>query len=476
MITRRRWLCALLAALLIAAYPPPVMGQGALDSGVLDIGSRFGIIDAHTDPDAAADLGVGWERITFDWAAIQPDGPGDFRTDAVDPVWLENAADAGREVVGLIVHTPAWASESGDPGAVPVGLEKSVRRSDNVWAAFVRQLAAHYAPLGVHRWIIYDTPNVRVGEGTVQFAGSESDYARLLAVAHDAITAADPDAVIHLAAPDWWADVAAGREPFLARLLRVLQADPDAATSGTYFDVVTVRAVNHTRLVWDVLSQTRAILEAARLFGKPIWLETGASPTRDPNGGTPDPVLGISPSMQADFIVQAAALGLAAGAQRIGVIQLADDPAGDQPWGLVRADGSRRPAFDAYRAAIRLFDTTQTAARFASESAVLVTLDQDRRTIYVMWASDVLPVEFAITTAQNDGVAGLFDVLGRFDTIQSEPFDWPAAFRVDLSAAGLDRNGFLTVAGSPQLLVLDTVGDFFRVVYVQANGEWSRLR
>ena len=58
---------------------------------------------------------------------------------------------------------------------------------------------------------------------------------------------------------------------------------------------------------------------------------------------------------QAAYIIQAFAMGIAGGATRIGVFKMIDTPsdlvANPEPFGLVRADGSRRPAFDAYRTA-----------------------------------------------------------------------------------------------------------------------------
>jgi hypothetical protein len=441
-----------------------------------DAARRFGVIDSGDHPADAAALGVGWEQVTFSWAAFQPGGPDDFAVDAVDPDVLKAAIQAGHEVVGLIVDTPAWASESGLPGAVPRGLDRPVDDPANVWAAFVSRLAAHYAPLGIHQWIVYSEPDIRPGEGRVQFAGTVEDYARLLTVAYRAARAADPAAAIHVAGMNWWADVAAGREPYLARLLRVLEADLDAAANGYYFDAVTLRVFDTTQAVWDVVTATRAILDQAGLPDKAIWLETNASPTLDPRGGQPKPVFGITPDMQADFIVQAAALGLAAGADALGIYRLADDPAESQPWGLIRADGSRRPAFDAYRAVIALFGPTQTAQRYSRPEAELIVLQQADRDIYVMWARGTTPVQFQVTSAQVGEVATMYRPGGSPAPVQSGPDDWPAAFVLDGPAASRDANGFLTVAGSPRVLVLDRAGGFFRVVYGVVNGQRFRLK
>ena len=475
---------ALLLALAAGIGAPPVRAQpaaplrwpGVASQVAGDTARRFGVVDSGDHAAEIADLGVGWEQIAFGWAAFQPGGPDDFVVSAVDADVLRAAAEAGYEVVGLIVGTPAWASESGQPGAVPRGLDLPVDDPDNVWAAFVSRLVAHYALLGVQRWIVYIEPDVQPGEGRVQFAGTVEDYARLLSVASMAAKAADPAAAIHVAGMDWWADVAAGREPYLARLLRTLKADPDAAANGYYFDAVTLRVFDTTQAVWDVVTAARAILETEGVPGKAIWLETNASPTLDPRGGQSKPVLGITPDMQADFVVQAAALSLAAGADAVGIYRLADDPAEVQPWGLLRADGSRRPAFDTYRTVIDLFGPTLDARRYAHSAAELIVLQQADREIYVVWARGTTPVQFEVTSAQVGEAATVYRPGSRSEPVQSGPDDWPAAFVLDGPSARRDANGFLTVAGSPRVLVLDRAGEFVRVVYVVVSGERFRLK
>jgi hypothetical protein len=473
--------------LLVAAVgigAPPVRAQqaaplrwlGGESQAAGDTSPRFGVIDSGDHPADIADLGVSWEQITFSWAAFQPGGPDDFVMSAVDADVLSAAAGAGYEVVGLILDTPAWASDSGEPGAIPRGLDLRIDDPENVWAAFMARLAAHYAPSGVHRWIVYSEPDVQLGEGRVQFAGTVKDYARLLGVACIAAKAVDPAATIHVAGMNWWADVAAGREPYLARLLRTLRADPDAAANGYYFDAVTLRVFDTTQAVWDVVTAARAILDTADVPGKAIWLETNASPTLDPNGGQPKPVLGITPDMQADFIVQAAALSLAAGVEAVAISRLSDDAAESQPWGLIRADGSLRPAFDTYQTVIDLFGPTLGAQRYSRPEAELIVLQRADREVYVVWARGTTPVQFEITSAQVGEAATLYRPGGSPASVQSGPDNWPAAFVLDGPAARPDANGFLTVAGSPRVLVTDTAGGFVRVVYVVVSGERFRLK
>ncbi|MBE2184828.1 MAG: hypothetical protein IAE89_15470, partial [Anaerolineae bacterium] len=40
--------------------------------------SAFGAVEAFWLPDDACEIGLGWERIIFDWAQHQPEGPDDW--------------------------------------------------------------------------------------------------------------------------------------------------------------------------------------------------------------------------------------------------------------------------------------------------------------------------------------------------------------------------------------------------------------
>src|SRR5690349_13823149 len=71
----------------------------------------FGVVDASIRPSEASQLGVEWERLPFYWNLFQPSGPNDFNQDAISNDALASAQSAGRQVVGLIMGTPNWASE-----------------------------------------------------------------------------------------------------------------------------------------------------------------------------------------------------------------------------------------------------------------------------------------------------------------------------------------------------------------------------
>lgn len=468
-LPRRSWLIQAILAVLIGLSVLPAQVRAQTEGAQPP---TFGVVRAPGSvvpvPEA---LGVTWERVTFEWAALQPDGPGEFVAEAVDPAVLADARAAGREIVGLIVGTPEWAAGPravDTVGAVPRGLALAADDPANLWAVFVTQLAETYGPQGVTRWIVYDAPDVRRGEGRVQFAGDEADYARLLSVAWAALDAVDPGIEVIAGAVDGWADAAAGREPYLARLLRALTAQGEPLP----FEAVVVRATAGTQDVWDRLSQARAILDAAGHDGVALWLEAGMV-------ADPAALLGVSAARQADFIAQAAVISRAAGAERFAAYTLADGADG-LAWGLTEADGTPRPALAAYQAVIDLLGTPETFTHEAHLAADVILAEAGGRLVVMAWARGDWPVELRVTSPAVGEAGALIAPGGVHAAVQSGADEWPAAFVFALTPPERDGNGFLTVAGAPCLLVLEAVpveaGDFYRVVWLVVNGEYIRLR
>jgi hypothetical protein len=383
-----------------------------------EVNRTFGIVEAYYQPEEAADLGVTWERMIFAWNEFQPNGPDDFYADAVPPEHLDQALAANREVVGLIKGTPAWASVSGSVGAVPQGIELPFDHPDNVYGAFVRRLVRYYSARGIHNWIIHNEPDVRAPhEGNVvEFAGELDDYFAMLKVAYRAAHSVDHDAHIQIAGMAFWSDWVTGRPPYLYRLLQRIAEDPEAAEHDSYFDGISVHVYFTTSTVWLMLDAYDDMLDEFNLEDKQIWItEFNASPRRDPIGGLDAPFR-VSLQQQSNYIVQASALALAAGVDRLAVYRLFDDnfiPGMTEPWGLVRYDGSRRPAFYAYRQVIERFTGTQRARRYSLPEATVVTLAFPEHTLYVMWSDTYESGQFIVNAGSSDLRLMVFDAQGR---------------------------------------------------------------
>lgn len=299
--------------------------------------------------------------------------------------WLQWAQAEGRELVGLLKNTPLWAAAGELPGEAnpPRGLDLAIDDPGNLWATFVRRAVSFYGPRGVHRWIIWNEPDIAPGVYGQEWAGTIEQYYRLLKVAYLVIKEVDSTAQVHLAGLTYWHD-----QGWLREFMQVVVADPEAPGHDYFFDTVSLHIYFQTDTVDFIVYETRAALAA---FGvsKPIWInETNASPDSDPLWPIERPRFQVDLREQASFILESYALGLAAGTQRISVYKLMDVglPPGGEPFGLLRPDHSRRPAFTAYRLVTQHYAGAVSARTIRDPLWAQVILDRGGLTTRVFWA------------------------------------------------------------------------------------------
>jgi len=286
--------------------------------------------------------------------------------------------------VGLLKNTPAWATDGEPFSGVPRGLYLPVDDPDNLWAGYVRKVVEYYAPRGVHHWIVWNEPEIDAGVYGHEFSGTPADYFQLLKVAYLVAKKEDPQSVIHLAGWSYWHD-----PQWLDKFLRVATADPDAATNNTYFDVVTLHIYFRVETVEQLINETWDIQERYGIR-KPIWVnETNASPNLDPLWPVERPSFQVDLEQQAWYVVQAHALAYGAQAARVGVYKLLDIllPPGGESFGILRPDGSRRPAFDAYQTTVRyLSGFTYPVGRQQTRNFYSFTFNRPEGVTRVLWA------------------------------------------------------------------------------------------
>ncbi len=162
----------------------------------------------------------------------------------------------------------------------------------------------------------------------------------------------------------WW-DNDNNRPQFLDTLLAQADTDPTSRANHAYFDGVGLHVYNNPLNSYAVPVLFSQIL-AAHGYRKPIWIdETNVPPSDDPAFPLPTRPYRTTMDGQASYIVESYALALAAGVRRISVYRMVDDNAAsdDAPehFGLVRADGTLRPAFSAYQTVTSVFGGTTSA-------------------------------------------------------------------------------------------------------------------
>jgi hypothetical protein len=371
-ISRSALLALFICTLLIqpvASQPPPP-------------DPRFGAVEAFRDPVAAAEAGVGWERILFYWSELQPNGPEDWNGYHVPNEWLDQATAAGREVVAVLKHTPAWATD-GLPGCgVPRGLDLPVDDPGNTWAMFVRRTAEIYKGR-INHWIIWNEPDIAPDTYGAEWCGTMEEYYQLLKTAYLAAHLANPDVTIHLAGLTRWHD-----PTYLQRFLSFATQDPTSPEHGCYFDVVSLHIYFQPETIPTIFGETQATL-AAHGLQKPIWLnETNAPPNSDPLWPMEAANYEISLEEQAGFLLQSFALALSQGAERIAVYKWMDNhlQPNFEPFGIIRPDYSRRPAYDAYRLITTHYAGATSARKDRQSLYTVVTLERGGLTTRILWA------------------------------------------------------------------------------------------
>jgi hypothetical protein len=356
---------ALAMIILLSAGP-----QAAVDALAIP-DHRFGAVETYASPDAATELGAGWTRVTFEWARIQPNGTHEWNVVPISDEALSTEIAQGREVVGLLITTPAWATDKERGGGVPQGLYLPIDDPDNHWANFVRKIVTRYAGR-IDHWTIWNEPEISPESPDATWGGSIEDFIQLLRVAYLVAKQENPNTVIHLAGMSHWHN-----DLWFGQFLDLLAADPRAWASNLYFDVATLHLYHEPEKIYEITSLYYSQMRE-RGIDKPIWIaETNAYLSR------------VSEDEQAYFIFQAFALQIAAGAQRIGVYKMADtatDSAADpEQFGLVRVGGSPRPAFTAYQLAATYLAGFRGGTWSRRDTISMVTVDRGAKTTTVLW-------------------------------------------------------------------------------------------
>lgn len=365
---------------------------------------RFGIIETYESPADAAESGAAWTRVRFHWGDSQPTGPDEWLPPVTDEqIGAEIAA--GREVIGLLIGTPDWARGE---DLLPQGLWLPPDDPGNLWANYVRSVVGRYEGR-IDHWVIWNEPDIweKAAPGHT-WDGELEDFLQLQRTAYLVARQENPAAVIHLAAFTYFWDANYGREQYFDRLLDALEADPEAAAHNYYFDIATAHLYFQPNLVYDVLQAFRGMM-ADHGLDKPIWLmETNAPPHDDPSWPVAGPTLLVHEVEQAAFMPQVMAIALAAGAERVGVFKLQDTEsdrlANPEPFGLVRLDGSRRPAYDTYRIAAQYLAGARSAVRERWNEIGQVRLDQGEFTTTVLFARLPFPQQAQVAATSDTAV------------------------------------------------------------------------
>jgi len=352
---------------------------------------RFGINQAWESPDLADTAGADWSRVVFWWSELQKTGSDEFDLFATgQDVHLNDEINRGRQLTGVVLNTPRWASTDGSHNGVPKNLYLPCDDPDNYWGQFTRRLAEHYMGR-IDSWIIWNEVDIQRGEWST-WGGSLDDYVQLLKVAYRSIKSVNPNGRVVPFGAAWWYDQGATLE----RMLDLIAADPEAREFNGYMDAANLHLYSRPSDVPRIVSWYRDQL-GARGLDKPIWIaETNAIPYDDPIWPASKANLRVSLEGQASYMVQAFAMCLAVAVEKVGVNRMIDGTdfeAGGEPFGLVRNDGTVRPALTAFQVVTSYFRDVDQGELFATDPSGLtrVVLRKRDEVVTVVW--NMLPAE-----------------------------------------------------------------------------------
>jgi hypothetical protein len=290
--------------------------------------------------DSVQAAGIGWIRIDFIWAAVEP-VRGKYQWRAYDAI-AAAAKARGLQVFATIAYTPAWATDGPAITGVP--------RNPDDWRRICFRAAKRYRNK-IRYWGLWNEPNL-----PRFWSGSRQQYVDvILKVGADAIHTGNPAAQV--GGPEL-AHLTAGNADWYDWLRRTLLEAGDRLdfithhvynTDGSRY--VTARLEAKTVFggkpaLWDAVPPSvKEVLRSTGWLGKkPFWLtETGWESARTSESRQADYYRGLltdwfTGQRGRDWI------------NRIFFYELQDAPPPDGfTWGILRSDGSPKPAFGAYR-------------------------------------------------------------------------------------------------------------------------------
>ena len=295
--------------------------------------------------------GVRWLR--FDVAAAEIEATqGGANWTKIDRV-VTSARSAGLELLGIVTTLPAWSRPAGT--IWNYGPKTDAERA--AFADFAARAATRYAGR-INTWEVWNEPNLDQFWSPTPRA---SDYAALLKVAYPAIKKAVPSALVISGGTGW-----AGSSPDIASVqwytsLYALGANLsfDAATVHPYADFTNVAGGEMGKAV-----QIRDLMDAHGDAAKLLWgTETGA-----PTGGSAS----TTEANQAKMLVDGYNYWNAIrnhGPLFWHTLKDTTNTTREGYFGLLRLDGSAKPAYGAmqsYLTAMTATPTTDTVAPVVS--------------------------------------------------------------------------------------------------------------
>ncbi|MBI4302247.1 MAG: hypothetical protein HY664_06550 [Chloroflexi bacterium] len=480
----RHWLAVLIVGLVFIYTAYPIWGGVSASASP---NQRFGLAFVNgmgysvseLRYQQAVDSGATWTRWPLYWSEVETCNGclDDSAYAAADDVVNRDVAH-GLNINAILLGTPSWTGPSGSMEIPPprVGIRNIILPSgeisaqiggssasspppnlytpvfidgtinpNNYWARFVYTTVSRYKDR-VKVWEMWNEPDLKDGSGQgVFWTGSREDYYRLLQVGYLAARAADPSATVLFAGLAYWTDT-----DFFPYVLNLMKNDGSASANQYYFNVLPLHFYSDPHNLYDKPLWFRSQMVSYLGSAKPVWVnETNIPVCDDTQVGDPfcpSPWRGTMEE-QAAYIIQAYALALAAGVERVFIFQHYDDNVGYREYfGLVRNNTNPRPAYTSYQVAAQYFLNPTSAVRGLQGNVETVTIlyGSSPRRVTVMWNNSTSPAQAQIAAVTPTAI-----LVNKYGAQQSTT-PQGGFYQVPLPAA---TNPEVGVGGDPYLLV-----------------------
>lgn len=307
------------------------------------------------------ELGVTWLRWDMSWDAVQPSTNAAYTWAEADQI-VDTSQRYGVALLPILTYTPSWARSTACKGTA---LCKPA--DPQLFGTFAQAAADRYKAKGVKAWEIWNEPNFDWFWGAKPNA---REYLALLQAAYAGIKAADPQAAVlsgGLAAVG--DEEAGGISPlqFIAGLY--------AEGGNKYFDGIALHPYSYPARPdyqadwnrWQHITQIRQLMIDKGDAAKKIWITEFGAPTNGPGQAfAANQLNGFHYGR--DYMTEAAQQELYAKAVEL-CRQYADwmgpffwyslhdsgtaKDTSEHFFGMVRADGSKKPAYQVAKQAMQ---------------------------------------------------------------------------------------------------------------------------
>jgi polysaccharide biosynthesis protein PslG len=385
-------------------------------------------------------MGAAVDRLELRWDQLEP-SPGIYDFTALDDTLAMND-QIGFSVLAVVDGTPSWATPGTlAPGnAPPIGLDQPVflaggdLNPTNPWAGFLATVAARYGTR-IRAWEIWNEPN-----SNVFWNGTPDQYARLLAVAQTVLAKAAP------AAPVLVGGMVSDDGAFLGAVAAARCAAGPCA--GVFSPAVAWHVYDNPADIVRLASLTRRLLQAYTVTPE-VWITEANVPVDDPQAPD-DAIVGqdaVSLNRQAAFVLQAYTLARLAGVRTLVIYRASDVDDQGHYWGLLRNDGSARPALLAYRTAAQWLGGTRAMGLGHPLSGVSIAqFCGDGKRVAVAWNDTTARVNVAIPASAASAVQ--VDATGVAQALTAAQGAWQVSLPPATAATA-----FTVALGRPTLVV-----------------------